>query len=778
MTTDSAAQRDAETGDSRGVTEPAMELLVHGVGGATPQDLLEDPRTVRITGDHTASIHRSASDAGERPWDGARPVREAYSWSNLTSGNGARALWLLLLPFMIANMAHWMRPPGVGRRRAHQTYNVFVRLLALSLTVLLIAGACVVALDLTAWQCAGTMACAQESGWLSFTADTSWWAQPGRRMVLAALLPLLLTGLLWWLSHRTWSAYESASPPVRDRGDDESDRALLSLPGFWYGRNIGSRLRAAHTAAGLLTVSSGLLVAAGPFDRGPSGNGPLAVTGALLLALTGAGWAVVLCLATRPGRSESTPDEQPISATAVILPWASLALVALTLVHTAWDRADWQSTGQHPGSAVFPVLIIFQGVVIVALALTAWWLHRATPAAERGGFAGLGGAAVALIGCALGGVLTGGVAQRFADWLDPGSTVQGWGGTIEGPPVLLGWLAAALPSLLLVIVVWVLVAVARVHVHARRLSPQVTDRYPGENSPPLADRSKRIAAAVVRARLTDSAPRLIGWITGASLILGLVVVGGSQLTGKPPAAAAEAAPVLVSAFAELSQAVGSWLMGAGVVLLLAMGRRAYRDAAARRTIGILWDVGTFWPRAAHPFAPPCYAERAVPDLSWRMGTWIDRTGGRLVISGHSQGSVLAAAAVWQLDAPTRSRIALLTYGSPLERLYARWFPAYFGDRALRSLHRDLPCWRNLWRATDPIGGPVGLTGAPGPLVDRGPLRDPLHYGRNIQRPLPEPILGHSDYAADPTYAQERAELFERLLAGRQPVPDQSLAHES
>ncbi len=204
-------------------------------------------------------------------------------------------------------------------------------------------------------------------------------------------------------------------------------------------------------------------------------------------------------------------------------------------------------------------------------------------------------------------------------------------------------------------------------------------------------------------------------------------------------------------------------------MLLAMGRRAYSDRASRRTIGILWDIGTFWPRAAHPFAPPCYAERAVPDLSWRMGTWVDSTGGRLIISGHSQGSVLAAAAVWQLDAATRSRVALLTHGSPLARLYGAWFPAFFGPQALDALHRDMPRWRNLWRATDPIGGPAG-TGEP--PVDRGPLPDPLHYGRNLRRPLPEPILGHSDYEEDPAFARERAELFRELARGSLTVPGQ------
>ncbi|MFE3935150.1 hypothetical protein ACFXPJ_15525, partial [Streptomyces goshikiensis] len=193
----------------------------------------------------------------------------------------------------------------------------------------------------------------------------------------------------------------------------------------------------------------------------------------------------------------------------------------------------------------------------------------------------------------------------------------------------------------------------------------------------------------------------------------------------------------------------------------------------------LWDVGTFWPRAAHPFAPPCYAERAVPDLTWRMTGWTGRTGGRLVISGHSQGSVLAAAAVWQLPPGARRRVALLTYGSPLGRLYGRWFPAYFGRGPLTALHGEVDCWRNLWRATDPIGGPVRLAPATGTAsggageVDRGPLADPVAYGRSARHPLPAPILGHSAYQADPAFAVERDRLLVRLAAAaRADVPHQ------
>ncbi|CAM5647980.1 Integral membrane protein OS=Streptomyces glaucescens OX=1907 GN=SGLAU_03720 PE=4 SV=1 [Streptomyces glaucescens] len=237
---------------------------------------------------------------------------------------------------------------------------------------------------------------------------------------------------------------------------------------------------------------------------------------------------------------------------------------------------------------------------------------------------------------------------------------------------------------------------------------------------------------------------------------------GALATGQTPSRATRDGHGFVQGAAETAQALGSWLIGLGFILFVTWGRRAYKDASARRTIGILWDVGTFWPRAAHPFAPPCYAERAVPDLTWRIDTWTRSTGGRLVLSGHSQGSVLAAATAWQLSPATRKRVALLTYGSPLERLYGRWFPAHFGPAALSALHREVDCWRNLYRLTDPIGGPVRVPADGGPEVDRAPLKDPLAHGRTDDQPLPAPVLGHSDYQEDPALAEERERLLTRL----------------
>ncbi|WOP39147.1 hypothetical protein RKE32_38030 [Streptomyces sp. Li-HN-5-13] len=757
-----AQQRPAAAG-ADGPAEPAgaaLELLVHGVGGTTPEKMLDDPRTVRITGDDTAAVFRRAADADAEARPGQHrgaPVPEAYVWCNLTSGNGTRALWLLLLPFMVVNLAHWMRPTAHGRPRTVRLYGLLVRLAGLTLTVLLVAAACEVALDLAAWQCAGTRACAVRHSWLGFLSPAmgGWWSAPGRRLALAALVPAALTCLLWYLSHRTWSAYESQLPPAREpEPEEDTGSTCLGRPGFWYGRRLVARLRAAHTAAGLLTVAAAVATPAAGFDRRPGGPATLDALGWLLHAALVAGTAAVVWVVCRRGRSEQRLDRELDRRLVRGLPLGALLLCLLAALYAGWARPGWQASGRLPGDAAFGGIALAQGLLVVALGAAAYTLHRTRPD-PRAALRGLGGPAVAMLACALGGVMSGGVSQRVADWLD------GTGTSIPGPPVLLTWQASAIPPLLLVL----LLLCGRLAGRAWRLSraERATVERDDPDEPQDAECVRRIARTRAMATLTDEGPLVVGVTSAATLLLGAAALVGALGTGRTPAGAAAGTNLAVRTAAETSQTLGSWLIGLGSILFVTWGRRAYKDASARRTIGILWDVGTFWPRAAHPFAPPCYAERAVPDLTWRMATWTQATGGRLVLSGHSQGSVLAAAAAWQLTPPVRGRVALLTYGSPLERLYGRWFPAHFGPDALSALHHDVDCWRNLYRLTDPIGGPVRLSGGCGPEVDHAPLEDPLARGRTARHPLPAPILGHSDYQADPVFAEERRLLLARLL---------------
>jgi pimeloyl-ACP methyl ester carboxylesterase len=133
---------------------------------------------------------------------------------------------------------------------------------------------------------------------------------------------------------------------------------------------------------------------------------------------------------------------------------------------------------------------------------------------------------------------------------------------------------------------------------------------------------------------------------------------------------------------------------------------AYRNRQLRRAVAILWDVVTFWPRANHPLTPPSYGARTVWDVRLRLAALMEMADPtRVVLVAHSQGTVIAAATLLQASTE-REHYPLLTFGSPLRRLYAQNFPAYFGTEALGRLRiwqEANQQWINLWARTDPIG---------------------------------------------------------------------------
>jgi hypothetical protein len=838
-----AAEPAARERQRRGA---ALELLVHGVGGTTPADMLGDPRVVRVTGDDVAGTYRRADERDSR----AEVVQEAYSWANLTSGSGSRAFWLLLLPFMVVNLAHWMRPARMGRAAA-EVYALLVRLAGLGLTVLLVGAAGEVALDLTGWQCAGNRWCTSGKSWLGWlsAAHGGWWSEPGRRLAVCAAVPVAVVGVLWFLSHRTWAAYEAARMPG-GRGEWEP-AGEMQRPGFWLGRRAVRRLRLAHAAAGLLTVAVEVAVPALSFDaRALGGAVPSAVGWVLIavLAVLGAGVLAAVAGAWR-SRGERGLDEGRESPLVSALPWVALAAVLGCAVYAGWSRPGWVSAGALPGSSA-----AMTGMCAAQLALVAAVLAVSLPACARGAraaadagpgrdgtavpappvapappvvpsgrrsaedaaavppaaggadgsgaaepaggsgdsgpervevpgpgmrvpggdegfggsdrvaFGGIGGAVTMMLAGGVGTLFTAAVSIWVADALDRGATPGAPGGHIAGPPTLLSWHDAGLPAGMLLLAAVLLVPVVLTLRRGGALRAQVERAYrvpPGTAEP----RTREIASALSRARLTEAGPLLLGTLAVVAFALGAGAIAGAEASRRIPSQAAEHAPLFLSYAVTTAEALGSWLAGATAVALFWVGRTAYSKVGARRTIGVLWDIGTFWPRAAHPFAPPCYAERAVPDLVWRISSWLaEDPARRLVLSAHSQGTVLAAAAVWQLDPGTRRRVALLTYGSPLRRLYGRYFPAYFGPEELAWLHQDAPAWRNLFRVTDPIGGPVRVAVPAGRQpVDAEPFVDPLVFDRDLDgHPLPVPINAHSQYQADPRFDEERARILREV----------------
>ena len=125
--------------------------------------------------------------------------------------------------------------------------------------------------------------------------------------------------------------------------------------------------------------------------------------------------------------------------------------------------------------------------------------------------------------------------------------------------------------------------------------------------------SAKVAKAWAVGLLADDAARAVAWLVGGGLIVLLAV----EITTLVMAARADRLPTTVGFLHEIASivslvtvALAGWLVG--------LLRSAYSDPSKRKTIGALWDVGTFWPRAAHPFAPPCYGERAIPEVVDRV----------------------------------------------------------------------------------------------------------------------------------------------------------------
>lgn len=122
---------------------------------------------------------------------------------------------------------------------------------------------------------------------------------------------------------------------------------------------------------------------------------------------------------------------------------------------------------------------------------------------------------------------------------------------------------------------------------------------------------------------------------------------------------------------------------------------------SRRKVGIIWDLGSFWPRWFHPLGPPGYGPYAVT----RMQTVIAEVKPD-VLSAHSQGSLIAAVALCLNEDDTAPGL-FITYGSQLGELYPSLFPAAGLDTLVETVASQVGGrWLNLWRPDDVIGGQV------------------------------------------------------------------------
>jgi len=869
-----------------------LELRVHGVSNTPPAQTLgmqpgpggDPPQPRRVAGGTVTGFYRAPGTAADDPL-----VVEAYSWGQLTSGartarDVERALWTLLLPFTLANVALHARPgipPDPDQERWFSRSGLtawLIRLFCLSLTCSVVLTLTGIGVDLIGWQCVDDDCLGRIPGPWEFLGH-GWWSEGARALAVGLLVPLSLLALLGLVSWRTYQ-YEAEMPagpgtglfPRRTVAVPADARPLVDQPPqepppepeppepdptnpledrtFWCGEGQLRRAAVLHLCTGAVVATAAPLgmvlamdpprglralvawpaVAAGsavlvitvvalgrPYltrRTGPSPLGRWSAAVAALTALTVAGSVTVLLLPDGPAGVPLADLRPPGGCTRD--PAVAGCHADRSLPGYDWIVA-WLGTGQL-------LLLIAIGAVArsgrralvppVAAGLllahgVSWidgWLPLAPPAPEALAVWMLAVPAVGL--AAVGLVLPRTRAAACVQPLAPHTDVA-WGG--RGPAVIagLGWLlcVANCAGLLYWVtdrlnnggtpngrstitppipVMWtglafavVLLALAATLVRAGLLFQGLRRRAYAELVLPghrlsLHDLRRCRDVSTFRAlhRLVgEHAIRLVGCFTVVAAVLAALGSAAALSRTRPHPVDATDGAAVVKVVASVGDSMLGWLP----VLVAAIGALVYRNEAVRRTVGVIWDVGTFWPRAAHPLAPPSYAERAVPELQTRIAGLLaltehdPRRMDGIILSGHSQGTVICTAVILQLPARWRWRLWFFSYGCQLTRLYGRVFPAYFGPDRLPTLTAALTTppgwtgWTNFWRDTDPLGWPVNAG------QHDVAVRDPeaLHpQGGEVADP---PIRNHSAYPEAPEFQHERAHVA-RLLRRGVPLP--------
>ena len=661
----------------RGVPpKPLTELRIHGVGGATPEGLLGVPYTELVAGDKTAGFYRPPS------WitiDGPERNLEGYSWGGITSRARIRALWVLLVPFAFVNLAGWMFPHGGSaasrsprRRPVREAIDVgLIRILGIFTTGTVGALFSFIVIDIIGRRC--SYDCLDP--W--YLAPWRWWANgvPSRLGLSIGLAGLLMLGIALLARISQGNLHSSRRGEVTSwRGKVTADPAFrvgLTSRQIWDSAHVAHRLGLLHTAFSLAVVGGlGAQLATGATDSGLVETLMLVQVAVAITAVIGVGWL-------------GTVDKA----------WASLVLGVAVVAWLGTALATW--TAGEPAlddASMLSGLTLVFGLAVLSV-LAPWaasiWSSVFQPVRKmraRGLAAGQSDGeasmpvriAVPFLGLGLAVAFGSGILIRVAVLLD-----VDYDKNLAGRVAVysLGWM---LTALLVGIWSWW---------RAEGAEPEcVAGRYPNSTlSPSDQGWQKSVKKAERDARVTDQAATII-IVSTIAVVLAMAIGGYVSFAW-------------IDAVAEPA----SWVLSFTPIVTVLLMQRLYNSADARKLFGIIWDVASFFPRWYHPWAPPSYGERAVPRLRRRLETLTEK--GDVILSAHSQGTIIAAAALAPRLGDER-RIALLTHGCPLDRLYARYFPEYFDDGLFDVFAEsvgpegEVPVWRNLWRHTDYIGGPV------------------------------------------------------------------------
>ncbi|HEY7565398.1 MAG TPA: hypothetical protein VIA81_10790, partial [Acidimicrobiia bacterium] len=571
---------------ARPLSDP-VELRIHGVGGTTPEVLLGHPHPVQVAGDESAGFYR-------RPDTNAI---EAYSWGGITSRSGSRALWLLLLPFALTNAAGFMLVGGNSPRL--RLARGLLRLLALSVTVLFVLWAGGLALDLVAYQCGGSNACAGAQWWLRILEFQSLEGHPARRMAVGMVIPAAVIWAMRRATAFTRTRYEEAfgsepveneDPPQPSGSPDPVTWAGLADRVFWHSARFNESLTRAHVGAATAALAGASAYAGWRIRDAAGENGDLdrwlVVTAAAVGVIAGisvvyagrrlsawlpqVGWllvgAVAIANLVRPAALTVSGEDLPgYSRAALITGLAGLVLAVLLMITLI---------GTGPGRLIPPVATTSIGVFAM------------------GAF---------LVGSHI----------RLADWLGDRAGRGGQPQIVYSPAY--DWFALGSFALLATMVTTAAVGWLWLRRQGRS-EPRLDDiarRYPPADL--TAERARwlgRIARGEAVSRLVDEADRVLAMVLAAVLAGALAFYGVRTFVSGSPLGPIAAVPQGWRGLIPPATWVCSMLPLAGLVVMYA----SFRNPGTRRRVGIIWDLATFWPRWFHPLAPPPYAARAIPEL--------------------------------------------------------------------------------------------------------------------------------------------------------------------
>jgi hypothetical protein len=791
-----AAEPSAPGQPGRVQNGSVAEIRVHGVSGTPIESVLDDPWPRQVAGDDAGRIfRRTLADPSGR-------VVEGYHWGRYTAGSPSRALWLLLVPFALVNVARFALLMPAERRTRDRVADGVIRLLGLVLTVTLVVTACYLGWNVLARQC-GPGACAGDFWLLDWFAGRS----PGVREAVGAALPLVVL-LVFWQFDRLGFPHDPPGATRRQRPGRNGD---LGDPGFWRGARQTSWQRAAHVWSGCAVTGLLALAMLGrPGDwaaREPVFTVACAIAAAVLVAgLLSGVWLVIGNPV--PTVQEAVPDgRDPVGLrTWMRVARMSTAGAALAAIGLAAIGLDHVTPGSPDGvgatfSAVANGVFALLGLVLLVLlgvcALLAYGaegrrLRLGDPTGRRPTipvsfqpfYFGMGG----WLGAALGATVGLGMSAAAVFWM----------ARALGDPVLDGaktqpqqieiaavyWIMAAVWGALAVVLVVALLPLAAWLLRRRTWWLLLAALLAGLGTAgwavlahPGPDVLSREAEWLIASCALVLAVGLLVFSTGRDSFRSLLCddytsneelsraqarVAGrwriamiryryhhavgliATLGGLAVIVSAGACAWLLTAYEELPSALmgnatgplgqlGVLVVSFGATGLVVLGLGTWQRPALRTGVGVIWDLLSFWPRVGHPLCPPPYGGRAVLAVAGRASQLANRgvprgePADQVVLSGHSQGSVitLAACAVILDQAAgkaeergpeddlniarsrvTRDRLYMITYGSQLQFLYARFFPSYLGFARISEVCTAGLRWRNAFRWTDPLGGPV------------------------------------------------------------------------